>query len=89
MKRYDFKIETRYPNAPFIKSIQDDKGEWVRYEDVKWFCEGEVLCIEEKECNCEQMINPKYNYDSDGRVIQPLPQIMSTWICQAHGYKRR
>ncbi len=65
---------------------EDLNGEWVKWEDVKGILQykdqlkGYKLEAEGLKCNCE--------YESERREGFSSEELLS-WICPAHGYKRR
>ncbi len=66
--------------------IEDDSGEWVKREDIEGILQykdqlqGYKLEAEGLKCNCE--------YESERREGFSSKELLS-WICPAHGYKKR
>ena len=63
---------------------EDQDGEWVRWEDVKYIVDGIVLKADPVKCNCEEMsrkrsFNSTFDFGNQGK---------RNWICPAHGYKK-
>ncbi len=79
MKRYNMSKEQKG-----ILPYEDPEGEWVRYVDVKLAVESYNGWVErgiwkEDGCNCAM---------KSEELLARGGNLIETWICPAHGYKR-
>ena len=90
MKRYSMKYVIEHPE------YEDPDGEWIRAEDVEAL-EAKVDVLNKRvdelkellkpECNCFDKVAFIDNVRSKATTDIELPAL--TWVCPAHGYKRR
>ena len=82
--------DTERCGAILADPIEDPEGEWVKWEDVENLLNNlghnasvagfhhRISQIEDvQECNCAE------------HIYTDVPLGPTTWICSAHGYKRR
>ena len=80
--------------------VEDSNGEWIKWEDVKGILQykdqlkGYTICTcDNVSCTCGRPIigslEIKSKCNCAEHVYTDVPLGPTTWICPAHGYKRR
>ena len=92
MKRYKLGIaQTEYD---LWELSEDPDGEWVKWEDVEGILQykdqlkGYTLETATMKCNCKEELNAM-KHGRKSETIGDDVVLTSSWICPAHGYKKR
>ena len=88
MKRYDFE-DTGLPGYPEYMMLENEDGEWVKYEDAQIAIEvsfnygkGDARHQPPPMCNCQKEFEQPTGIKNGNTVYYNM------WICPKHGFKK-